>query len=135
MRGSDCVRGSVRVCVLWLPVADGCNFPTSISFPGLAMNKLCELFGQGPGAHPFGGSGSGGVAADTHKHTTSAKSHALRRRHKIKLHQQSPAARTGRRTSPKIDSIMGVRVCRSVCVCVWCAPLLRCHPTRKRRQQ
>lgn len=53
--GSVCVCGSVRLRVLWLPVADGCNFPTSISFPGLAMNKLCELFGQGPGAHPFWG--------------------------------------------------------------------------------
>lgn len=64
----------VCVCVLWLPVADGCNFPTSISFPGLAMNKLCELFAQGPGAHPLGW--CGGVATPTHTYNKCKKSRA-----------------------------------------------------------
>lgn len=90
----ECVGVFVSVCVC---VADGCNFPTSISFPGLAMNKLCELFGQAGGgaARPKGAEGRG-------LHNKCKKSRAT----PAAQNKVTSTTTSRSRTSPKIDSIM-----------------------------
>lgn len=94
---------AVCVCACVWPTA--AIFPHQLVFPGLAMNKLCELFGQ--------------AEAETQACEKGVEEGAEGAAHnKCKKSRATPAAQnkvtstttrtTRTRTSPKIDSIMCV---------------------------